>query len=126
MNERYDFAFARSYRLPALLFGVRPGTAVVTVTDHELRVRFGPWRLATSRDNIAGTELTEDFAWFKTAGPAHLSLADRGITFATNGDRALCVSFAEPVPGIDPTGVIRHPTATLTVADPEALQRALL
>lgn len=125
MSHRFEFAFASAYRLPALLFGIRPGTADVTVTDDVLRVRFGHWRLVTPRTNIAGTEISQDFSWFKTAGPPHLSLSDRGVTFATNGDRALCVRFLEPVAGIDPTRTVLHPAATLTVADPESLQRAL-
>lgn len=93
--------------------------------DAELRVRFGPWSLRTPRSNVAGTQETGGFAFLKTAGPPHLSFTDRGVTFATNGDRAVCVSFREPVKGIDPTGRIRHPGATLTVADPPALIRAL-
>lgn len=125
VNGRFEFAFAPAYRLPALLFGIRPRTAHVTVTDDELRVRFGLWSLVTRRANIATTEISQDFSWLKTAGPPHLSFADRGVTFATNGERALCVRFLEPVAGIDPTRTIRHPTATLTVADPESLQQAL-
>lgn len=75
--------------------------------------------------NVSGTELTGDYGWLRTAGPAHLSVADRGVTFATTSRRGLCVSFHEPVRGIDPTGTIRHPGATVTVADPEALASAL-
>lgn len=125
MNDRFEFTFAAAYRLPALLFGIRPRTAHVTVTDDELRVRFGPWSLVTDRANIASTEISQDFSWLKTAGPPHLSFADRGVTFATNGERALCVQFFEPVTGIDPTRTIRHPAATLTVAQPELLHQAL-
>ena len=47
------------------------------------------------------------------------------MSFATNGDLAVCVRFHEPVKGIDPLGLIRHPGATLTVADPPALGAAL-
>ena len=83
-----------------------------------LRVRFGPWRLRTTIANIAGAETTGGFGWLKTAGPAHLSLGDRGVTFATNGDAAVCVTFRTPVVGIDPTHTLKHPGATLTVADP--------
>lgn len=126
MSTRHEFAFAPAYRLPALVFGIRPATAHVDLTDDELRVRFGPWSLVTRRDNIVGAELTGGFGWLKTAGPAHLSFSDRGVTFATNGDRAVCVRFATPVSGIDPTGTIRHPGATLTVARPELLLQALV
>jgi len=125
-ERRFLFRFAPSYRLPALLFGITPQTAHVAVTDAELRVRFGLWGLSTPRDNIAGVEQTGGFAFLKTAGPAHLSFADGGITFATNGDQAVCVRFHEKVLVFDPTGrFLRHPGATLTVADPPALARAL-
>ena len=114
----YDFVFAPGYRLPALLFGVVPSTTGVALGPQGLRVRFGPWRLRTTIANIASTETTGGFAWLKTAGPAHLSLTDRGVTFATNGDAAACVTFHTPVPGIDPTRTITHPGATITVTDP--------
>jgi hypothetical protein len=125
MSQVFPFSFTPAYRAAALPFGVTPRTASVRVEDDELRVRFGLWSLRTPITNIAGTELTGDFAFVKTAGPPHLSFADRGVTFATNGDRALCVQFHRPVPAIDPTRMIRHPGATLTVADPEGLARAL-
>ena len=123
--SRFPFAFAPSYRLPARALGITPRTAWVEVEDSELRVHFGLWRLRTPLGNITSTELTGGFGYLKTVGPPHLSFSDRGVTFATNGDRALCVSFTEPVAGIDPTRRILHPGATLTVADPEALDRAL-
>ena len=65
------------------------------------------------------------YSFLKTAGPAHLSFGDRGITFATNGDRGVCVAFREPVPGIEPTGRLRHPGATLTLADVDGFAAAL-
>jgi hypothetical protein len=122
--QRFPFVFARAYRLAALPFGVQPDTAFVDVGD-DLVVRFGPWKLVTPRSNVIGTEATGGFSFLKTAGPAHLSLSDRGITFATNGDRALCIRFAEPVRGLDPFGLLRHPDATVTVADPLGLAAAL-
>lgn len=125
MSARYEFAFSPAYRLPALLFGIRPATAHVSVTAGELRVRFGPWSLVTGLDNIVATEITGNFSWLKTAGPPHLSFSDRGVTFATNGDRAVCLRFATPVAAIDPTRTLRHPGATLTVAQPELLAAAL-
>jgi len=123
--QRFPFRFDPAYRLPALAFGIVPSTAWVEVDDDELRARFGLWSLRTPRSNVAGVEETGGFQFVKTAGPAHLSFSDRGVTFATNGDRAACVRFHQPVRAIDPTGLIRHPGATLTVADPPALIAAL-
>lgn len=122
----FDFAFAAAYRLPALAFGITPRTASVQVDQQELRVRFGPWCLRTPRSNIVSTQVTGGFGFLKTAGPAHLSFADRGVTFATNAEQALCVKFHEPVAAIEPTGRIRHPGATMTVTDPDGLAKALL
>lgn len=125
MTRDFEFAFEGRYRLPALMFGVTPMTTRVRVTDDELLVRFGIWRLRTLLSNITETTETGGFAWHRTAGPAHLSLADHGITFATNSQRGLCISFAEPVRAIEPTGRLLHPAMTVTVTDPGALAAAL-
>ena len=122
---RYAFAFAAAYRGPALLFGITPWTAWVELDERTLHVRYGPWSLTTPVTNIADVTRTGGFSFVKTAGPPHLSFTDRGISFATNGDDALCISFHRPVPGIDPTGRIVHPGATLTVADPDALEKRI-
>ncbi len=124
-SQRFAFDFEPAYRLPALLFGVRPATAEAWLDGDELRVRFGPWRLRTPRENIASWSETGDFSFVKTAGPAHLSLSDNGVTFATNSKRAVCVRFHQPVRALEPTGRVRHPGATLTVADPQAMIAAL-
>ncbi|GAA1929092.1 SRPBCC family protein [Nocardioides hwasunensis] len=121
----FDFAFAPSYAAAARPFGITPRTTTVEVGPAWLYVRYGPWRLVTPRANIASTEVTGGFAWPKTAGPPHLSFADRGISFTTNGERAVCLTFHEPVSAIDPTASITHPNATVSVADPEGLADAL-
>jgi hypothetical protein len=121
----FDFRFTPAYRAAAAAFGVTPASAGVTVGDGRLAVRFGPWRLSTELDNVAGTEETGPYSWWKTIGPAHLSLADRGLTCATNPERGLCIRFARPVPGIEPTGRLLHPAVTVTVADPAGLAAAL-
>lgn len=122
---RYAFAFAAAYRGPALLFGITPWTAWVELDERTLHVRYGPWSLTTPVTNIADVTRTGGFSFVKTAGPPHLSFTDRGVSFATNGDDAVCISFHTPVAGIDPTGRVKHPGATLTVADPDALERRI-
>lgn len=88
-------------------------------------MRFGPWTVRTPRENIAGVELSGPYAWVKTAGPARLSFADKGLTFATNGKAGVCLKFVQPVRGLDPLGLIRHPGLTLTVAEPDRFALAL-
>ncbi len=123
-TQRFAFRFTPAYRAIGLPFGVLPATSGVELDD-ELRVRFGPWRLRTPVANLAGAEATGGFALLKTAGPPHLSFSDRGISFATNGERAVCVRFHEPVRAIEPTGRLLHPGATLTVVDVDGLLTAV-
>jgi hypothetical protein len=117
----YAFRFDPAYRLAAMPFGVLPVTTSVSVDDGVLRVRFGLWRLTTPLTNVAGVEVTGPYSFVKTAGPAHLSFTDKGVTFATNGERGLCIRFRDPVRALDPTGRLRHPGATVTVDDIEGL-----
>jgi hypothetical protein len=104
---------------------VSPERAWVDVRGEELRVQYGRWRVETLLSNIRGVEITGPYAFLKTAGPARLALTDRGLTFASNGDRGLCLRFDRPVVGIEPFGLIHHPTLTITVEDIEGLADAL-
>jgi len=124
-TQRFPFAFASAYRIAALPFAVLPATTWVEVDAVRLRARFGLWTLDTPRANVKDVTTTGGYSFLRTAGPAHLSLADHGVTFATNGERGVCVCFHEPVEVLDPTGRLRHPGATFTVADPDALVAAL-
>ena len=121
----FAFRFEPLYRVMALPFGVTPRTASVEVDDQRLVVRFGPWRVETALANVAGTERSGPYQVVKTAGPAHLSGVDRGMTCATNRRRGLCVRFHAPVRGIDPLGKLRHPGLTVTVGDIDGLEAAL-
>ncbi|MGA8988090.1 hypothetical protein [Aeromicrobium sp.] len=123
--RRFDFAWEPRYRLPALAFGLTPRTAWVEVSPTELHVHYGLWTLRSPLSNISGAEISGGYAFFKTAGPPHLSMSDRGISFATTSRKGLCVKFRDPVPGIDPTKHIKHPGATITVADAAGLAEAL-
>lgn len=121
----FEFRFTPAYRLAALPFGITPARSEVRLDADSVQFRFGPWRVRTTRANIADAAITGPYTFVKTAGPAHLSLADKGLTFASNGDAGVCVSFHAPVGGIEPTGVLRHPSLTVTVDDCAALVDAL-
>jgi hypothetical protein len=124
-SERFEFAWADSYRRPARLFGITPTNAWVEVGDTELDARFGAWRVKTPLSNIDDVEVTGPYRFFKTAGPARLAITDRGLTFASNGQRGVRISFREPVRGLIRSGVLRHPELTVTVADVDGLARRL-
>ena len=122
----FPFRFDARYRLLAAPFGISPARAEVRLGDGRLVARFGPWTVETPLTNLAGAEVTGPYGLLKTAGPAHLSFADRGLTFASNGDRGVCIRFRQPVPGISPTRAPLHPALTVTVADVDGLHRAVL
>jgi len=123
--QRFHFAFAPRYRLSALTFGITPGTAWVEVDARDFEARFGPWRLRTPIANIKHVAITGPYRFAKTAGPARLAITDRGLTFATNGERGVLLCFHMPVRGLDPLGLIRHPELTVTVAQVDAFMTAL-
>ena len=124
--EDFRFRFGPRYRRAARLFGITDRRSLVRVTDQHFTARFGPWSVQTPLSNVRTVSVTGPYHFLKTAGPAHLSLADRGLTFATNGDRGVCLEFVEPVTGLDPLGVLRHPNLTVTVADTRGLAELLL
>jgi hypothetical protein len=127
---RFGFRFDPWYRLAAMPFGVTPSSAHVDIDtsphgDKMLVARFGPWCLSTPVTNVVGTTITGGYATVKTIGPPHVSLADLGLTFATNSERGLCIKFRDAVPGVAPMSIVRHQALTVTVDDVEGLARSL-
>jgi hypothetical protein len=125
VSQRFEFEFSSRVRPAALAFGVTARNSNVEVTHDELQVTFGLWRFVTSLSNVAGVGMTGPYSWLKVAGPPHLSLSDRGITFATTTERGVCVELVEPVAMKPSYARIRHPGVTLTVGRPEELIRLL-
>ncbi|GAB2473237.1 hypothetical protein [Jatrophihabitans fulvus] len=121
----FAFDFEPRYARAARLFGVTPDRAGIEVAHGRLDARFGPWRVTTLLDNVVGVRVTGPYLFVKTAGPARLGITDRGLTFATNHRTGVELTFAEPITGIDPLGVVRHPNLTLTPTDVEGLVAAL-
>lgn len=118
-ERTYSFDFEPRLMAASFLVGVTPWTTGLTVTDDDLDIRFGAWHLRTPLTNVAGTEVTGPFTWYKVIGPARLSIEDRGVTFATSTRSGVCISFHDPVAALDPLGKILHPGATCTVTDAE-------
>ncbi len=123
--RRFDFRFASAYRLAARPFGITPERAWVQIEDEHLLAQYGPWRLRTTLANISRVAITGPYRFYRTAGPARLGITDGGLTFASNGDRGVLLSFRERVPAIDPLRLIHHPELTVTVADVRGLVSAL-
>jgi hypothetical protein len=120
-THHFRFRFSGPGRVASALVGVRPANAWVTVTPERLIAHFGPWSVDTPLGNVASVRVTGPYFAPKVIGPPHLSLGDRGLTFGTNSAAGTWISFHEPVRGMDPLGVLRHPGLTVTVEEPEAL-----
>lgn len=123
--KRFEFEFSRDVQRWNRLLAVNARSAYLLVGDGDLIAHFGPWTLTTTIDNIVDATITGPYRLWRVAGPARLSLADRGLTFATTTRAGLCLTFRSPVPGIDPLGIVRHPNLTVTVKDPSGLAKAL-
>jgi hypothetical protein len=123
--EHFEFRFETVMQALALPFGVWPSNTWVEVDADEVHIAFGPWRMRFPRADVDDVTETGDYWLPKVAGPPHLSFADRGVTFATNRQRGLCIKLARPHKGIDPLGVLKHPGVTVTVDDLDGLAHAL-
>ena len=73
----------------------------------------------------AGWRSLGPYRFARTAGPARIGITDGGLTFASNGEQGVLLSFRKRVPAIDPLGLIRHAELTVTVADVHGLVSAL-
>lgn len=111
------FAFEDRMRLWSRAFRVTPTNSSVTMTEAGLEIRFGWWRLSTPWFNIVAADTTGPYRMWKVAGPARVSWADGGITFATSTGPGVCLTFRDPVAAIDPFGIVHHPNATITAGD---------
>ena len=124
-TRRFWFRFDPRYARVGRRFGVRQDRAWVVVTENDLEARFGRWRVKTPLENVESVELTGPYRFFKTAGPARLGVTDLGLTFATNGERGVLITFKRRVAGIEPMGLLRHGELTVTVANPDELAQIL-
>lgn len=123
-QERFEFSFDRRFVPLLAALGVTRRTASVVITPSRLAARFGPWSCSTPLANISEVCVTGPYRWYTAIGP-RLSLADRGLTFGTNVHAGVCVLFREPVHGLEPLGVMRHPGLTVTVAEPDRFAAAV-
>ncbi len=122
---RFAFNWDRRLAPAARLFGVSPHRAWAEINQGGLTVRFGPWSVQTPLSNVSRASVTGPYRWWRVAGPARLSMADGGLTFASSTGAGVCVDFKEPISGIDPWGLIRHPSLTVTVESPKSFCHAL-
>jgi hypothetical protein len=121
--ETFPFAFDAAYRLPLKVFGATPDRCGVSVYDDHLDARFGRFRVRTSWENVVGATVTGPYRAYRAIGP-RFSIADHGVTFGSTSAGGVCITFAEPV-RVLLGNVMRHPSLTVTVADPAGLVEAI-
>ena len=115
--EAFAFAFQPPLDTWARWFAVVPTRSFVRIDDQGLEAVYGSWRVATTWSNVRSVERTGPYRPWKIAGPVHVSCADRGITMAATTAGGVRLRLHEPVPGLDPLGLFRHPALTLGVDD---------
>ena len=118
------FPYLRDKRWSALFLtlGVRAADGVTVSANGELIASYGRFKVTTTLDNIAHTEVTGPHRWYTAVG-LRLSLSDDGITFGTNHRKGLSIAFVKKVPRV--IGFRKHSTLWVSVADPEGLAKAL-
>lgn len=128
LADHHDFAPPDD--LPTLVgvalrvLGVWSANSCVWADDRVLDIAYGPWRLTTPVDNVAFADVDGPYSAWRVIG-ARLSLADRGLTFGSSTKAGACIRFHRPVRGIEPTGLLLHPSVTVTVEQPHLLVRRL-
>lgn len=125
MIATFPFAIDPALTPIGRLFGVVTERTDVQVDDEELVAHFGIWSMRVPLANVAGTTVTGPYKRWRVAGGPRLSLADRGLTFATTTERGLCIRFVEPMPAPWPGGLPTVTALTVTVADPDGLAEML-
>jgi len=100
-----------------------PGEQGVTLTDDGRFVaRYGPMRAEAPLSDVVDAHVTGPYRWWTAVGP-RLSMADDGLTFGTNAKAGVCIHFDPKIHRV--IGFRDHSALTVTVADPEALEREL-
>lgn len=120
----FSFRFTNTARSVLGLAGITPDNSMVTVDQDEFAVQFGRYRMRTPLTNLTGFHVSGGYRWHRAIG-LRLSLADSGITFGSNVDRGICVTFEHAIDPVGPLMHRRHPGATVTVADVDALAELL-
>ena len=121
----FSFAFEPPLDTWARWFAIVPTRSFVRIDDDGLEAVYGSWRVATTWSNVCSVERTGPYRRWKVAGPVRMSLADRGLTMAATTAGGVCLRLHEPVPGLDPFRVFRHPTVTLGVEDVDGFVHAV-
>jgi hypothetical protein len=79
-----------------LLFGVRPGKAVVRLDGVRLTAEFGFVRAETPLANIARWDITGPYRWWRAVG-VRRTLGTHDLSFGGSAHGGVCLHLREPV-----------------------------
>lgn len=117
----FPFDFSDVASVASRLVGVWPMSSGVSVSAHDVSIRFGPWELTTPVENVRSATVTRHLPLLAAGGPPRIDPRTKALTLATSTQRGVKLRFVEPVRGGLPTDRVRHPEVTVTVRDPEGL-----
>lgn len=121
MSQHFPYRFNRIWSPMFWMLGVRK-TDGVTVTDDELIATYGKRKVRTPLTNVAGAVADGPHRWYTAVG-LRLSFVDDSITFGTNHQRGVTITFHDKVPKV----LVRdgHSSLWVSVDDPDGLVAAL-
>ena len=120
----FPFAVESKYRPLLAPIGVSSDRAWARIGSNQLTVKFGFLGCSTPLSNITCVEITGPYKAYRAIG-ARGSFSDTGATYGSTTVGGVCMEFDEPIPALDPTGLIRNEALTVTVADLEGFATAL-
>jgi hypothetical protein len=103
-----------------LLFGVRPGNALVRLDEERLAAHFGFFGAETALTNIERWDITGPYRWWRAVG-VRRSLGTHDLSFGGSAHGGLCLHFRASV-GV---GRLRVTDLYVTVDDLDGLAAAL-
>jgi len=101
---------------------IKETDGVTIFPNGDFLATFGLFKVKTTLDNIAHSEVTGPHRWYTAVG-LRLSMTDDGVTFGTNHHKGLSIAFVHKVPRV--IGLRKHSLLWVSVADPEGLASAL-
>ncbi len=121
-DQFFPYRLDGRWKVLFALLRVGESDGVTVKDDGSVVVTYGRRRVATTRANIAGAEVTGGHRWYTAVG-LRLSAADDGLTFGTNHEAGLCIEFNDRIPKV--IGFRDHSSLWVSVAEPERLAAAL-
>ncbi|MEO1232904.1 MAG: hypothetical protein AAFZ18_28825 [Myxococcota bacterium] len=121
-TRHFPYRFDRRWTPLFRVLGVREDDGVSVSDDGALIATYGKFRVKTTLDNVAGVEVTGPHRWYTAVG-VRLARTDDGVTFGTNCEKGVWITFKRKVPRV--IGFRRHSLLWVSVADPEGLAASI-